>query len=111
MFPIIDAEVASEVCPLFFGLGQHPALARACHEAGLAAVAEQRLSVVLDDASAREACDAAFEGGAVAMAWSRFDASTRACVPARYLQAFVAWRHDAGYRVPAEFVVLAAARR
>ena len=111
MFPIIDAEVASEVCPLFFGLGQHPALARACHEAGLAAVAEQRLSVVLDDTSAREACDAAFEGGPVAMAWSRFDAPSRARVPAGYLQALAAWRHDAGYRVPAEFVVLAAARR
>lgn len=109
MFPIVDAEVASEVCPLFFGLGQHQALARACHEAGLAAMAEQRLSVVLDYASARQACDAAFEGRPVAMAWSRFDAPTRARVQDRYLQALAAWRHDAGYRVPAEFVVLAAA--
>ena len=43
------------------------------------------------------------------MAWSRFDAPTRARVQDRYLQALAAWRHDAGYRVPAEFVVLAAA--
>ena len=110
VFPVVDAEVASEVCPLFFGLGQQQALALACHDAGLAAVAEQRLSVVLDYASAREACDAAFEGGPVAMAWSRFDAPTRARVQDRYLQALAGWRHGAGYRVPAEFVVLAAAR-
>ena len=44
------------------------------------------------------------------MAWSRFDAPTRARVRDRYLQALAAWRHDAGYRVPAEFVVLASAR-
>ena len=30
---------------------------------------------------------------------------------ARYLQALAGWRHGAGYHVPAEFVVLAAARR
>ena len=43
------------------------------------------------------------------MAWSRFDAPTRARVQDCYLQALAAWRHDAGYRVPAEVVVLAAA--
>ena len=111
VFPIVDAEVASEVCPLFFGLGQHQALARACADAGLMVVAEQRLQAVLDHASAAEACDAAFEGGPVALAWARFDATTRARVQDRYLQALAGWRHGAGYRVPAEFVVLAAARR
>jgi ubiquinone/menaquinone biosynthesis C-methylase UbiE len=111
VFPIVEAEVASEVCPLFFRLGRHDALVRSCAEAGFEAMTQQRLSVTLDYADADEACDAAFVGGPVALAWSRFDAAARSRVRARYSQAILPWRQgDGGYRVPGEFVIVSAVR-
>ena len=111
VFPIVEAEVASEVCPLFFRLGQRDTLARLCAEAPFETVVQQRLSVTLDYADGGEACDAAFVGGPVALAWSRFDAATRARVCARYLQAVEPWRQGNGrYRLPGEFVIASAVR-
>ncbi len=106
LFEIVDDEVHSEVCPLFFGLGAPGALAQLGRDAGLAPAGEQRLSCTLDYASGEQACEAAFAGGPVALAWQRFDAGTRARVCNRYLQALAPWREGAGYRVPAEFVVI-----
>lgn len=109
VFPIVEAEVASEVCPLFFRLGQRDALARSCAEAGFESIVQQRLLATLAYEDAGEACDAAFVGGPVALAWSRFDAATRARVRSRYLQAIEPWRQDSGsYRVPGEFVIVSA---
>ena len=108
LFAIVDAEVASEVCPLFFRLGQRDTLARACAATPFAAVAEQRIATTLVYADADEACGAAFIGGPVALAWSRFDAVVRERVRARYLEAIAPWRDGRGYRVPGEFVVVAA---
>ena len=108
LFEIVDAEVASEVCPMFFGLGGQDALASLCAEAGLAQIRQQRQAATLDYASADEACRAAFVGGPVALAWSRFREETRNRVRARYLDSLAAWRDGAGYRVPAEFVIVAA---
>jgi len=108
LFEIVDAEVASEVCPLFFRLGQRDTLARACAETPFTAVAEQRIATTLVYAGADEACGAAFIGGPVALAWSRFDAAVRERVRARYLEAIAPWRDGRGYRVPGEFVVVAA---
>lgn len=108
LFEIVDAEVASEVCPLFFRLGQHGALARLCADAGLRVTRQRRIASTLDYADADAACDAAFSGGPVALAWSRFDADTRARVRSRYLASIDAWRHGRGYRIPGEFVIGAA---
>lgn len=109
LFGIVDAEVASDVCPLFFRLGQGHALVGACTEAGFVGVDARRLDATLVWADADAACDAAFAGGPVALAWSRLDAAARARVRARYLDAIAPWRHDRTYRVPGEFVVVAAA--
>ena len=49
---------------------------------------------------------AAFVGGPVALAWSRFDAATRALARRRYVDAIAPWRAGTGYRVPGEFVVV-----
>jgi len=87
LFPIVDAEVESEVCPLFFRLGAGEVLARACASAGFDKMASHRLDSALEHSSDDEACDAAFVAGPVALAWSRFDAPTRARVRERYLQA------------------------
>jgi SAM-dependent methyltransferase len=108
VFPIVDAEVASDVCPLFFHLGRQDTLARACARARFEAVEHRRIAATLIYRDADEACNAALVGGSVALAWSRFDDEVRARVRARYLEAIEAWRHDDGYRVPGEFVVVAA---
>lgn len=110
LFGIVDAEVRSEVCPLFFGLGQGDALARRCASAGLQVSLQRRRSDSLDYESAAEACAAAFAGGPVAMAWSRFDATVRERVQLRYIEAIAPWRDGEGYRVPAEYVIVAAHR-
>jgi len=109
VFPIVDAEVASDVCPLFFGLGSGDALARLCSDVGLAEIELRRIATTLVYDNGDEACDAAFVGGPVALAWSRFDAATRARVRAGYLAAISPWRQaDGGYRIPGEFVVVVA---
>lgn len=107
---IVDAEVRSEVCPLFLGLGQGEALARRCASAGLQVTAQRRRSDWLTYADADEACTAAFVGGPVALAWSRFDAVVRQRVQQRYLDAIAPWRDGPGYRLPAEYLIVAAQR-
>jgi SAM-dependent methyltransferase len=110
VFAIVDAEVRSEVCPLFFGLGQGDALARRCTAAGLRVTVQRRRSDWLDYADGDQACAAAFVGGPVALAWSRFDETVRARVQARYLEAIEASRVGRGYRVEAEYLILVAHR-
>jgi SAM-dependent methyltransferase len=110
LFGIVDAEVASEVCPLFFGLGQGDALAQACERAGLRVTLQRRRVDTLVYDVADDACAAAFAGGPVALAWSHFSAAVRARVRQRYLQAIAPWREGAGYRLPAEFVIVVALR-
>jgi ubiquinone/menaquinone biosynthesis C-methylase UbiE len=68
VFPIVDARVKSDVCPLFFALGTANRLSAVLQEAGLAEVATERLETDLLWASADEACGAAFVGGPVALA-------------------------------------------
>jgi SAM-dependent methyltransferase len=73
--PIVDARVRSEVCPMFFRLGTGDALERALASAGFRAITSRRLETRLHDPSAAEACEAAFVGGPVALAYSRFSES------------------------------------
>jgi len=108
LFPIVHAEIASEVCPLFFQLGQPGTLARACVDAGFEVARQWRIATTLNFASAQDACDAAFLGGPVALAWSRFTEDARARARSRYLDAIKRWRNGGGYAVPAEFAVVAA---
>ena len=109
LFPIIDAEVASEVCPLFFQLGQQDALARLCADAEYEAIEHRRISIMLSFADASDACNAAFVGGPVALAWSRFSDEVRARVRAAYMNSIEKWRFGKGFRIPGEFVIAAAA--
>jgi len=112
LFPIVDAEVTSEVCPLFFRLGQGETLADVCSNAGFDITACSRITTTLDYANDEQACDAAFIGGPVALAWSRLDDDARSRARARYLDAIGTWRNrDRIYRIPGEFVVVAASVR
>ena len=106
LFEVVDAEVASEVCPLFFRLGQQDTLARLCARENFEAIQQRRIAATLTYADANQACNAAFVGGPVALAWSRFNAEVRARVRARYLDSIESWRFGHGYRVPGEFVIV-----
>jgi ubiquinone/menaquinone biosynthesis C-methylase UbiE len=107
IFPIVDARVQSEVCPMFFRIGTADNLERAYTAAGFGAVRSHRFATKLRYASADEACEAAFIGGPVALAYSRFTAEMRAEAYADYLASIDAYRHGDGYAVPGEFVVVA----
>lgn len=105
IFPIVDARVESEVCPMFFRTGAGDVLRDALAAAGLARIATERLSVTLRYVSADEACDAAFLGGPVALAYGRFDPATRTEVRAEYVRSIESYRVGLGYAIPGEFVI------
>lgn len=107
VFPIVDARVRSEVCPLFFSLGTCDRLGTVYRDAGLLDVVTTKIQASLAWASPDEACGAAFIGGPVALAYSRFDASTRQAVHTAYLASIEPWRTGTGYAVPGEFVIVA----
>jgi len=105
IFPVVDARVNSDVCPMFFGLGTGGALKFTFEEAGFSAVEIVRISTVLHYQSAEEACMAAFAGGPVALAYSRFDEETREGAHAEYLESIEPYRVDDSYEIPGEFVL------
>jgi ubiquinone/menaquinone biosynthesis C-methylase UbiE len=105
IFPIVEARVHSEVCPLFFRLGTQDMLAQALSTAGFKDVTHERLSTILHYTTPAEACGAAFAGGPVALAYSRFDARMRAEAHATYLASLEPYRTADGYNVPGEFVI------
>ncbi len=107
VFPIVDARVSSDVCPMFFALGATGALSALAERTGFVDIEENRIraDLVYDDDEA--AIGAAFLGGPVALAYSRFDDATRASAHAEYLASIAPFRDGAGYRVPGEFVIVA----
>lgn len=110
IFPIVDRRVASEVCPMFFQLGTGDQLREALVAAGFSAPRVERLPTLLRYSDAADACGAAFAGGPVALAYSRFDAQGRDDAHAEYLESIGAFRQGDGYDVPGEFVIARAAR-
>ena len=107
IFPIVDARVASEVCPMFFQLGSKDLLAKSFTRAGFIEVQTKRIDTRLRYASGEDACGAAFAGGPVALAYSKFDDKVLDEVHKEYLDSIEAFRTGDGYDVPGEFVVVA----
>ena len=105
IFPITDARVESEVCPMFFQLGTQDALQQTFTLAGFSDVAYERLPSVLNYDSPDAAVGAAFAGGPVALAYSRFDGATRMAVRAEYLASIEPYRSGESFAVPGEFVI------
>ena len=105
IFPIVDRRVQSEVCPMFFQLGTGDTLRVQMQAAGFQEVIVDRLSTELSYASADDALGAAFVGGPVAMAYSRFEGATRDAAHAEYLASIAPFRRGEGYAIPGEFVV------
>ncbi|MEZ4586567.1 MAG: methyltransferase domain-containing protein [Gemmatimonadales bacterium] len=110
VFPIVEARVASEVCPLFFQLGTGDTLALNLETAGFGSIKTERIGAVLEYPSPADALGAAFAGGPVALAYSRFDDPTRDSAHAEYLASIEPYRDGEGYRIPGEFVVASAVR-
>ena len=105
IFPIVDARVRSAVCPMFFRLGTGRTLASEMEYAGLNSVVDERLATALPYSDGDAASDAAFIGGPVALAYSRFSEETRTEVRAEYMASIRDFRSNEGYRIPGEFVV------
>ncbi len=95
---------------MFFALGGPGSLAGVMAKAGLDDIEEHRIDCELVYADEETTLAAAFLGGPVALAYSRFDADTKASASADYLASIAEFRHGAGYRIPGEFVIVAAHR-
>ena len=106
IFPIVEARVQSDVCPMFFQLGTGDTLASRFAAAGFERLATRRISTELRYESDDAAAMAAFAGGPVAMAYSRFDDAMRAGARAEYVASIARYRAAGGYRIPGEFVIV-----
>lgn len=112
VFPIVDARVASEVCPLFFSTGAPGALTRMFAQAGLEQLAEARQNDELVFRSERELLDAVLLGGPVALAVKRFTPSDWSEVQHEFLASVRSHRqNDGSYRIPGEFVTVTGRRK
>lgn len=106
IFPIVDSVVQSEVCPLFFGLGNGDTLRHAYEQAGFIETASRRVETTLHYDGEADLLAAMLDGGAVALAAKRFDAETRQEVDRRFLASVAAHRRpDGRYAIPGEFVI------
>lgn len=107
IFPIVDARVATEVCPMFFGTGGQGVLKRLMQAAGYIAVEERRQKVDLCFATGDALVEAVVRAGPVALAVKRFPASVLSAVQDEFLASVTPFRSDhQGYRLPGEFVTV-----
>lgn len=105
LFPIVDARVNSEVCPLFFGLGAPDALVSGLETIGFSDVEEHRIESTQHFETGADLINAYIDGGAVALAAKRFDEETRQGVEEDFLTSVSAYRNGSGYNIPVEFVI------
>lgn len=108
IFPIVDARVASEVCPLFFASGAPGALGRDFEAAGLRDIRERRQQDILEFQDEQALLTAMLLGGPVALAVKRFSPPVMAEVEAEFLASVKEHRAaDGRYLIPGEFVTVA----
>jgi ubiquinone/menaquinone biosynthesis C-methylase UbiE len=105
IFEIVDRHVASEVCPMFFNLGNPGMLELNLKAAGFCDVFTRRIQTTLLYKDAKEALGAAFDGGPVALAYNKFTDSIKEEVHADYLACLAPFKKNDGYAVPGEFLV------
>lgn len=111
VFDVVEARVASDVCPMFFALGLPGVLAGALETAGFRDVEHTRIHTALEYGDEHEAIGAAFLGGPVALAYARFDDTVRHDAEREYLASLAPFRNArGGFDVPGEFVIASAAR-
>ncbi len=106
IFPIVDRRVQSDVCPLFFQLGTGQTLSKTFENAGFNKVESDRFNVTLRYETDEEAIISAFLGGAVAMAYRKFDDQTKEEVHTEYIESIKPYWNDTAYEIPGEFVIV-----
>ncbi len=106
IFPIVDRRVKSDVCPLFFQLGTGESLQNTFKTAGFKSVHSDRFPAILKFKNGKEACVAAFLGGAVALAYQKFDEGTREEARQEYLDSIAQFKNSSSYAIPGEFVIV-----
>lgn len=106
IFPIVDARVETDVCPMFFRLGTGDVMAMEMEQAGLSSLETVRFQTSLPYDTDEAAIAAAFIGGPVALAYDRFDAETRDAAHSEYIASIAPFRSSQGYKIPGEFVVV-----
>lgn len=105
IFPIVDSRVSSDVCPMFFFLGESEVLKHAFEGAGFSDISFRKIETTLRYSTIEEACTASFLGGPVAMAYSRFDEQTKNEAKEEYIKSIEPYWKGNGYEIPGEFVV------
>ncbi len=106
IFPIVDKHVASDVCPMFFQQGTGNTLRFNMEKAGFTDIESERFPATIHYPNDDEALTAAFAGGPVALAYQKFDDTTRNIVHKDYLTSIQLYKTDNGYDIPGEFVVM-----
>ena len=111
IFPIVDREVASEVCPMFFATGGGDVLSRMAQAEGLTQVVSERQTEQLHFASGDDLVRAVIDGGPVALAVKRFSESARRRVEDAFVESVAAYaQSDGSYKIPGEFLTISATR-
>jgi len=105
IFPIVDKRVKTDVCPMFFNLGEKDILKYPFENAGFNDISLHKIESKLVYSSVEEACDASFLGGPVAMAYSRFDENTKIEARKEYTAHIEKYKTKNRYEIPAEFVI------
>ncbi len=105
IFPIVDSRVKTDVCPMFFNLGESEVLKYPFLNAGFKDISLLKIETKLIYKSDEEACAASFLGGPVAMAYSRFDDAMKIEAQKEYLESIAPFKTKNGYEIPGEFVV------
>ncbi|MFV2002676.1 MAG: class I SAM-dependent methyltransferase, partial [Paracoccaceae bacterium] len=109
IFPIVDAHVASEVCPMFFASGAPGLLVADFASVGLVNIRERRQTEQLAFSDANSLIRAVVQGGPVALAVKRFSEPVLQEVSEQFLASVADCRQrDGSYLVPGEFVTVAA---
>lgn len=106
IFPITDARVESDVCPMFFQLGLNGALKLAFDQAGFTEAIEERIDEPLAFSGDGEVLSAMFGGGPVALAYSKFSPEVRDAVHGEFIESIADYRKGNGYDIPGEFVFM-----
>lgn len=106
IFPIVDRQVESDVCPLFFQMGTGNNLENEFQKAGFQDISLDRFDVNLPYQTDEEAIVGAFLGGAVALAYRKFDEGTKERVHSEYIESIQPYRNESGYEIPGEFVIV-----
>jgi SAM-dependent methyltransferase len=105
VFEIVDKRVASEVCPMFFQLGNRDMLKRSFEAAGFSNIVYERITTELIYESGEDAYGAAFAGGPVALAYHKFPDHVKNEAHEEYLNSIKSFQRGTGYAVPGEFVI------